>query len=76
MGVAFRVKLFAHLKDGRGPEVEIVSEPRSEALLTALEAAGIPVKGCRLAVNHEFVISDCSLQQSDAIALIPPVSGG
>jgi len=58
-------------------EIAIVeAEPTAKHVLAALQAKGIDVGPCRLAVNLSFVIGDQDLGPSDELALIPPVSGG
>ncbi len=70
------VRLFAYLKDGHGDSVEVEAGPSAGAVLAALEAKGLPVGACRLAVNQAFVRADHALAPGDELALIPPVSGG
>lgn len=78
-----KILLFAHLKRVAGKaEIELdlqgsltVDElwQRLTSLYPALEAQRSVV---RLAVNSEFARPESCFQNSDEVALIPPVSGG
>jgi molybdopterin converting factor small subunit len=72
----YRVQLFAHLKDRHGAQIEVESAPTVSDLLAALEAKGLAIRSCRLSVNRAFATPDCAIEESDELALIPPVSGG
>lgn len=56
-----------------------VSHIQVRDLLEHIQAAYPKFEGLssiRVAVNSEYVESDCVLKESDEIVLIPPVSGG
>lgn len=72
----WRVKLFAYLRERHGDWAEVESAGTVSGVLTALTAAGIDVRSCRLAVNQEFAAPEESIAPGDDLALIPPVSGG
>ena len=72
----WRVLLFAHLREGFGPSVEVEAEPTVDAVLAALTLAGLSVGASRLAANNEFVRTGQALKPGVELALIPPVSGG
>lgn len=79
----YRVKLFASLKDKTGNDVweHNCSESLTGSSLLALFFDQYPAltglrKVTRLAVNQSFCNQDPTLQESDELALIPPVSGG
>lgn len=74
--MTFDVKLFAYLRQEHGESVAVDCSPTAGALLDALFEMGIDTSASRLAVNHEFVPRSHPLQESDEIAVIPPVSGG
>ncbi|WP_062108353.1 molybdopterin converting factor subunit 1 [Bacillus niameyensis] len=73
-----KVLLFAHLKEKAGkPEFEMEASGKSVSELrqTLQETFG-NLDGVMVAINEEFVTDDMIIQDGDAIALIPPVSGG
>jgi molybdopterin converting factor small subunit len=72
----WRVLLFAHLREGFGPSIEVEAEPTVDAVLASLKVAGIQVQSSRLAANNQFVRSGDALKAGQELSLIPPVSGG
>jgi molybdopterin converting factor subunit 1 len=77
------VRLFAGAREAAGVEQLVVQLPApvtAGILLHALSEKAPQLRGllpaCRLAVNHEFVDDRCRVESADAVALIPPVSGG
>jgi len=79
-----QVRLFAMLREGAGRETVELRLPPGATTADALdELAHRPVLGellermpARLAVNREIVATATPLEESDELALIPPVSGG
>ena len=77
-----QVSLFAHLQDIAGAAITVRLPKHSLAqaifpALTALDEKFSEVERyTRLAVNDEWARPDQALHDGDAIALIPPVSGG
>ncbi|MEI6429684.1 MAG: MoaD/ThiS family protein [Pseudanabaena sp. ELA607] len=77
------VKLFAIFQETFGKD-EMVLDLPPESNVTAVFAALVAQKPdlqqwesvLRYAVNLEFVSPETLLQEGDAVALIPPVSGG
>lgn len=77
------IKLFAFLQDQLGPTVTVeLDQPTSVEKIFSAVADLAPtlrpvLANSRLAVNQEFFNGDqLSLQPTDEIAIIPPVSGG
>ena len=73
---AFSVRMFAYLKDRHGERVSVEAEPNVEGVLSALSQNGVQTKACRLSVNLSFPSTNLALEETDELALIPPVSGG
>lgn len=73
---SFTVRMFAYLKDRHGERVSIDAEPNVNGVLEALSQRGVQTKACRLSVNLAFPNGNADLQETDELALIPPVSGG
>lgn len=78
-----RILLFAHLKSIVGQsqlELNLPQNFRSEELWTQILAACPALRELRptirVARNCEFADDQTQFQNSDEIALIPPVSGG
>ena len=81
--VRVRVQLFAWLRDAAGTEettVELAAGARGDDARDALAARWPALRallpGVRLAVNQEYRPWGTALADGDALALIPPVSGG
>jgi molybdopterin converting factor subunit 1 len=81
--VLVRVLAFAWAKDALGSEQTEVDLPEGstvEGMLMQLKESnpGLAQRSDALtvAVNEEFVDSDCVLKAGDEVALIPPISGG
>ena len=81
---AYRVLLFATLRDLAG-ETEVTLEmPTAPATVAALRealAAAFPalqpyMASAIIAVNHAFTDDDTPINPTDEIAAFPPVSGG
>lgn len=77
----YQVRYFGLLAERRGLFEERVTSvaATAEALYAELDAAhalGLAIGDFRVAVNDEFVAWDCLLQVGDAVALLPPMSGG
>ena len=73
---SFSVRMFAYLKDRHGERMEVEAEPSVEGVLQALLQNGVQTRACRLSVNLSFPTGNLALQETDKLALIPPVSGG
>ncbi|MDR0200161.1 MAG: MoaD/ThiS family protein [Streptococcaceae bacterium] len=77
-----QIKLFAHLADILGPEIELELPIRADrSTILKLVAESYPlqadlIKLCNVAVNHEYIYDEPSDLTDAEIALIPPVSGG
>ena len=77
----FSVCYFGLLAERRGlAEERITSTAPTPAVLYAeldsQHRLGLSVSDFRVAVNDEFVPWDHSLEDNDAVALLPPMSGG
>lgn len=78
----YTVKAFGSAREmvgGRQIEVELSQEYTAGALrnqLIALYPALAGLRSLMIAVNQEYANDDHSLNETDEIALIPPVSGG
>ena len=78
-----QVRLFAALREAAGNRslaVELapgatIQEMR-EAVALACPALRPLLENAAVAINEEYAASDATLQPGDAVALIPPVSGG
>ena len=77
------VRLFASFRQAVGAgqvEVELGSSPRVRDLLEALRerhpGLGPALASAMVAVNLEYVGPEYRLHEGDAVAIIPPVSGG
>jgi molybdopterin converting factor subunit 1 len=77
----YKVKAFGITRDllgGREKIMEIqgqtVAALRAQLVSAYPELAGL--RSLLIAVNNEYVEDSTELQESDEIALIPPVSGG
>jgi len=73
-----RVRLFAQLRERAGAPVLELDLPEGARVADALAAVGDLAEGLPLvmAVNREYADADVTLQPSDELALVPPVSGG
>jgi molybdopterin converting factor subunit 1 len=78
-----RVKLFAAMRDLTGDEVAEVELPDGATVGDLRRELGKQLPLARslltrsaIAVNHDVVENDRSLQATDEVAAIPPVSGG
>jgi MoaE-MoaD fusion protein len=77
------IHLFARLRDEIGESQIRITVPEvctASQLVDLLQTLYPQVSGlltrCRLAINQDFAREDQLLQESDELALIPPVSGG
>lgn len=72
------VRLFAGLKARYGACVllELPDSASVASVRAALEEKGIWTPGSRIAVNQTFANLDDTVDRSDEVAVIPPVSGG
>ncbi len=73
-----KVLLFAGLRERLGKEQTFLEvEPGTRAHEVAVRLfPGDPLKALRFAVNLNYVGPETLLQDSDEVALIPPVAGG
>ena len=73
-----RVRLFAQLRERAGAPVLELDLPEGARVADALAAVGDLADGLPLvmAVNREYADAEVTLQPSDELALVPPVSGG
>jgi molybdopterin synthase catalytic subunit len=77
-----KIRAFAGLRDALGSSFEFEVAPDSDinALIRDLAAAfpnaDLPNKHFSVAVNRQYCGHDTILNESDEVALIPPVSGG
>jgi molybdopterin synthase catalytic subunit len=73
-----RVRLFAQLRERAGAPVLELDLPDGARVADAIAAVGDLAEGLPLvmAVNREYADADVTLQASDELALVPPVSGG
>jgi sulfur-carrier protein len=78
-----QVRLFASFRQAVGAgqvEVELGPSPRVRDLLEAIRerhpGLGPGLDSAMVAVNLEYVGPDYQLHEGDAVAIIPPVSGG
>ena len=82
MSRTISIRYFALLRDLAGLSEERVTIARdataSQIYLRMAEKYAFPLRlaDVRLAVNDDFVITDHRLNDGDALAFIPPVSGG
>ncbi|MFT3992523.1 MAG: MoaD/ThiS family protein [Luteolibacter sp.] len=81
MSADYRVLYFGLLAERRGlMEERVMSEAGNPAALyaelDAEHALGLEIENFRAAVNDAFVAWDHRLQSGDAIAFLPPMSGG
>lgn len=72
---------FGSLKDdrGKGEEVWTSTAPTPRELyldLRSLHRLSLDFDQVKVAINHEFADEDSLLQEGDAVAFLPPVSGG
>jgi MoaE-MoaD fusion protein len=80
--MTMRILFFAHLKDATGcremdlPCAKVNADGLWRALLTAHPGLGPSRDSVRLARNSEYVGPDAWFNDTDEVALIPPVSGG
>ncbi|HVJ44912.1 MAG TPA: MoaD/ThiS family protein [Luteolibacter sp.] len=77
----YRVLYFGLLAERRGFAEETVESSartpaRLYAELDAKHGLGLSVADFRVAVNDEFATWDVEIKSGDAIALLPPMSGG
>lgn len=77
------IKLFASLREKAGTSNLIMSVPEGtnvQQLLSLIQAEKLElegaIKGVLVAINHEYASADTIINESDDLALIPPVSGG
>lgn len=74
-----KVLFFAHLRDAVGEEsvlVDLTGKTVAEAKTVLSETYGVNLDSVMTAVNEEFATDDDVLSDGDAVAFIPPVSGG
>ena len=78
-----RVKLFAAMRDLTGDEIAEVELPDGATVGDLRRELGKQLPLARslltrsaIAVNHDVAENDRSLQATDEVAAIPPVSGG
>jgi molybdopterin converting factor subunit 1 len=77
------IRLFASLREKAGtPNINIsvpvgtnVQQLLSLVQVEKLELEGA-INGVLVAINHEYASADTIINESDDLALIPPVSGG
>lgn len=72
----FEIALFAYQRETHGASITVDAEPTVAGVLSALDAAGVRVSHCRLAVNESVANPGDSVPEGARVALIPPVSGG
>jgi len=77
------IRLFAILRDRIGQETELVSVADPVTVRRLLDALvlrhpdlAVLMAHCRVAVNRKFCPEDHVIQESDEVAIIPPLSGG
>lgn len=76
-----RICYFGLLAERRGLSEESVETSAGTtaelyAELDACHSLGLSTRDFRAAVNDEFVMWDYPLKDGDAVALLPPMSGG
>ncbi len=84
--MTIKVRFFAALREQVGQDVVEASTPASgdiagllanireqlgERVVAALNAPDV-----RVAVNREFVETDCAIHDGDEVAFMPPITGG
>ena len=79
--ICVHVRLFASYREAAGAahlDTPLPVGSRVEDLVRLLSAKVPALTATRglVAVNHSYVTPDVALQDGDAVALIPPVSGG
>ena len=77
----YRVLYFGLLAERRGVSEERVDSSANTpaslyAELDALHSLGLSTEHFRAAVNDEFVAWDSEISSGDAVAFLPPMSGG
>jgi molybdopterin synthase sulfur carrier subunit len=77
----YRILYFGLLAERRGVVEETVESLATTpaqlyAELDAAHALGLSTRDFRVAVNDEFATWDTEIKSGDAIALLPPMSGG
>ena len=77
------VRLFASLREKAGTSNLALSVPEGtnvEQLLSLVQSEKLEldgaIKGVLVAINHEYASANTVINESDDLALIPPVSGG
>ncbi len=77
------VRLFASLREKAGTSNLTLSVPEGtnvEQLLSLVQSEKLEldgaIKGVLVAINHEYASANTVINESDDLALIPPVSGG
>lgn len=77
----FKVLYFGLLAERRGKAEEMVESSATTAAklyaeLDATHGLGLATTDFRVAVNDEFAAWNDEIESGDAIALLPPMSGG
>lgn len=74
-----KIMFFAHLRDRVGEESvarDVSGKTIAELKQLLEEEFGLKLDSVMAAVNEEFASDDEVIQNGDAVAFIPPVSGG
>ncbi len=79
--IQLTVLYFAHLRDQRGLDSEIVSTTAADAQslyreLAARHGLSLPEKSLIVAINEVMVRWDAPVHAGDTVVFLPPVSGG
>jgi sulfur-carrier protein len=84
--MTIKVRFFAALREQVGHDVVEVSTPASgdiagllaniRELLGERVVAALSGRDVRVALNREFVGSDCAVHDGDEVAFMPPITGG
>ena len=77
----FKVLYFGLLAERRGMAEEVVESDAATpatlyAELDARHRLGLSTENFRVALNDEFAAWEAEIKSGDAIALLPPMSGG
>jgi molybdopterin synthase sulfur carrier subunit len=84
--MAIRVRFFAALREQVGRDTVEVRAPTSGDIAGLLAnireqlgeriASDLTSPNVRIALNREFVSSDCVVRDGDEVAFMPPITGG
>ncbi|MCA0150981.1 MULTISPECIES: MoaD/ThiS family protein [Rossellomorea] len=74
-----KVFLFAHLQERAGRQEVTIDKGEltvKELKERLMDEYHLPLDGVMIAVNEQYSLEDEVISSGDAVALIPPVSGG